>query len=165
MDRQPADTDPTCLALRRVCGVFEEQMWSTCTSQVYVCVHTDAQPKWKQQLSTVSYLSRCDVWVSDVSVDVLNLRQLPLCHLNQLGTVQVTGATERSFPPQWSLPLSFHRVCAPSFCPPCSPLPPLPPKGPSIPQLFGCRVVGAGVMVELWGTWWCPFLFLTPILL
>lgn len=67
-----------------------------------VCVvwYTDVEPKPQRQRSNVSYLSRCDVGVSDVSMNVLNLRQLPLRHLNQLRTPEVTMATERSIPPQ-----------------------------------------------------------------
>ena len=66
-----------------------------------VChVYTDEELKHQRQTSRVSYLSRCDVCVSDVSVNMLNLRQLPLRHLNQRRTPQVTVSTERSVPPQ-----------------------------------------------------------------
>lgn len=119
---------------------------------------------------SAGYLSRRDVCVSDVSMNVLNLRQLSLRHLNQLRSPQVTVATQRSVPPQWSFPFSLHGPGASSLSPPGAPLPPLPPlppQGPSVPQLSGYShwVLMAGVLVEFWGTWWRPFLFLIPILL
>lgn len=120
----------------------------------------------------MDYLSRCDVGVGDVSVDVLYLRQLPLCHLDQFGAVQLTVATHRSVPgqrPALSLPL--HGGSSPCFSPPCSStFLPFPPQGPSIPPLPAyCHWMMwagvMGVMVEFRGTRWCTFFFLTPILL
>lgn len=109
--------------------------------------------------------------VSDVSVDVLYLRQLPLRHLNQLGTVQVTVATHGSVPSQRPpMPFSLHGASSPAFSPPCSTLLPLPPQGPAIPLLpaycHWMMMAGMmGMMVEFCGTCRCPFFFLKPILL
>lgn len=48
----------------------------------------------------LSYLSRRDVGVADISMDMLNLRQLTLRHLNQLCPSQITVPSKRSVSPQ-----------------------------------------------------------------
>ncbi|TNN38887.1 DNA-directed RNA polymerase II subunit RPB1 [Liparis tanakae] len=78
------------------------------------------------------YLRRRDVCVTDVSVDVLNLVQLSLRHLNKLRPPQqVSTAAERSVPPQRSVHPSLKIPPSLPKVPPS--LPKVPPSLPKVP--------------------------------